>query len=266
MPEQISRPPQIEVLKPEEAPLPMSGDSIIANPDVAYDTSVIVPLSIEEVWSGRLGITRMGPLDENGAGLPTPPRLDKYFRGEKIRGFRSLPDDAPIPRQLEVGDSMPDGHKDDRAVLVERDDEARSMVFDMQWTPKPGKVDALHYTWQLWLTEGETPGTTILTARTRMENISHPEIWAKYAPRADQMAMRVIAEGITRDDPAFEATGQRSPHRLRRAVIGGVAAAVAARQVSKHSDHRAIRVVTPIAGAAIGAVVGTKTASKKRTG
>lgn len=260
MPEQINQPHQ-----PEEDYAPMSGDSIIEHPDVSYDTRVIVPLSVEEVWSGRLGITRMGPLDENGAGLPTPPRLDRYFRGGKISQFRSLPDDAPLPRQLEVGDSMPDGHKDDRALLVERDDEARSMVFDMQWTPKPGKQDALHYTWQLWLTEGETPGTTILTARTRMENIAHPEVWAKYAPRADQMAMRVIAEGITRDDVAFETTGQRSPHRLRRAVVGGVAGAVATRQVSKHSGHRAVRVVAPIAGATIGAVVGIKTASKKRT-
>ena len=233
----------------------MSGDYIIEHPDVELNTSVVVPRPPQEVWAGRLGITRMGPIGEGGAGVPIPPRLDKYLVGKKLREFRSLPDDAPLPRQLQVGDSVPDGHKDDRAVVVERDDEARSILFDMQWSPRKGK-EGLHYTWQLLAEEGENPGTTNLTARTRMENVKHPELWARFGPSIDRSAMKLISEGITREEP----NTAESKQKLRRQILGGLVGGLVARELTRGSSSKAAKRAAPI----IGAVVGSALASQSK--
>ncbi len=252
---------KIEILPQasESSSAPMSGDYIIEHPEAAWDTTVIVPVSPEEVWSGRLGITRMGPLSEGGAGVPLPPRLDKYLPGGKLKDFRSLPDDAPMPRELHVGDSVPDGHKDDRAVVVERDDGARTIVFDMQWSPK-GEQPGLHYTWQLQVEEGSASGTTNLTARTRMEHLKRPELWAKFGPGIDRSAMKLISEGIARDESVSGISERRQ--RARRIIAGGAAGGLVARELSKGSPSKAVRLAAPIAGAVIGAAVGSRTKPK----
>lgn len=189
--------PNIEILNPEEASLPMSGDSIIANPDVSYDTAIIVPTSVDEAWSGRFGITRMGMVGEGFAGPLLPQRLDPIMPEQ----FRSLPANAPEPKRLQVGDTMPDGHRDDRAKVVELDDEEMTMVFETKWTSKTEKP-ALHYTWQLTVRAGAEDNTAVILARTRMENVKHSRVGQAIFPRADRYAMRMIGEGVSRDDTA----------------------------------------------------------------
>ena len=120
-----------EVGKREAAEVPMSGDSIIEKPDVAWDTTIVVPRGLEEVWSGQFGLTRVGLVDEGGHGMGFPQKLDPVLP----KKFRSLPDGAPLPYQLRIGDSVPDGHKDDRAIVREIDYEGseRAIVFETRW-------------------------------------------------------------------------------------------------------------------------------------
>lgn len=247
---------KIEIIpQPETRVTGMSGDHIIEHPQVAWDTTVTVPATPEEVWSGRLGVTRMGPLSEGGAGVPLPPRLDKYLWGGKLADFRSLPNDAPLPRQLQVGDSVPDGHKDDRAIVTERDDEARTVVFDMQWSSK-GEKPGLHYTWQLQVQEGDVPGTTNLTARTRMENLKRPDLWTKLGPGMDRSAMKLISEGIARDEESAHDFAEREL-KTRRMIAGAVGGGLVARELTRKSSSKTIKVVAPVIGAAVGAAVGS---------
>ena len=197
MSEQATQQPQIEVLKTERPPQPMSGDSIIANPDIAYDTAIVLPVSPDEAWAGRFGITRMGAVTEGYAGPLLPARFDQILPEH----MRSLPADAPEPKRLKVGDSIPDGHKDDRATVVQLDEEARTMVLDMQWTSKNHKP-GLHYTWQLTVEPGESDNTAMVVARTRMENIKHNRAGQLVFPYIDRYAMKIVGEAISRDDSA----------------------------------------------------------------
>lgn len=180
----------------QEALAPMSGDGIIPQPDAAWDTTIVVQKPLDEAWSGRFGITRMGAVGEGYAGLLLPQRLDPLLPEH----LRSLPKDATHePKRLQVGDTIPDSHKDDRSEVVELDDDHRTIVFETRWKSENSKP-GLHYTWQVTARPGETEGTTELIARTRMENLKRPALGRLLWPRIDRFAMKFIGEGISRDD------------------------------------------------------------------
>lgn len=209
----------------EDVP-PMSGDAIIANPDLAWDTTVVVPKTPDEAWAGRYGIIPMGSVEDGLAGPLLPQRFDPVLPPH----MRSLAVDAPEPRRLRIGDTVPDGKPGSVGTVVELDDERKTMVIDTQWPSKKGRP-GLRYTWQLTVGPGMEDGTSLVTARTRMEHVTHKAI-GKMWPAADRYAMRLVAEGVGRDDWAPEAT----PTLQRK--IGAYAIGTAGRVMDRRRANR----------------------------
>lgn len=203
----------------------MSGDVIIPNPDLAWDTSVVVSKPPDQAWAGRYGIIRMGSVQDGLAGPLLPQRFDPVLPLH----MRSLAADAPEPRRLQVGDMVPDGYPGSVGTVVELDDELRTMVIDTQWPSKKDRP-GLHYTWQLTVEPGTEDDSSILVARTRMEHVTHKTV-GRLWPRVDRYAMRLVAEGVSRDDLA-----PTSPPTLGRKL--GAFAIIAAGKVM---DRRRFR-------------------------
>jgi hypothetical protein len=141
--------------------------------------------------------------------------------------------------------------------VVQLDDAAKTIVFETQYAEKDGKP-GLHYTWQLSLEAADTPGTTNLTARTRMENVKRTDLTTKLAPTADRIAMKIVGAGLMRDDTAPRNTERRGRHMAAAAAVGGLAA----RRLTKESSNKAVRIIAPALGAAIGATIGSQTVRK----
>ena len=193
----------------------MSGDIIIPHPDLAWDTPVETSRTPDEAWAGRYGVTRIGSIEDGLAGPLLPQRFDPVLPPH----MRSLAADAPEPRRLQVGDTVPDRYPGSVGTVVEIDDEQRTMVIDTQWPSKNGKP-GLHYTWQLTVRQGVGDnGTSTIVARTRMENVTHKTV-GRIWPKVDAYAMRLIAEGVGRDDLA-----PRAPSSLRQKFGARVIAA-----------------------------------------
>lgn len=173
--------------------LPMSGDQIIQNPDVAYDTTVTLPIDAVRAWSGRFGITRMGEVGNGYAGPLLPQRYDPILNEE----LRSLPADAEEPKRLSVGDEITDGKGPVR--VLEIDDENQIILFESIY-PSEGGKEPMHYTWQIKVSEGDEPNSAVVFSRTRMENLQHPKLGRFLWPKVDKTAMKILGEGIARDD------------------------------------------------------------------
>lgn len=218
--------PETQQAPIQEVVTPMSGDTIIPEPDLAWDTPVAVPKSPEEAWSGRYGITRMGSVEDGLAGPLLPQRFDPVIPPH----MRSLAADAPEPRQLQVGDTIPDGYPGSVGTVVEINDELKTMVVDTWWPSKKGKP-GLHYTWQLTVEPGADADTSTIIARTRMENVAHKAA-GKLWPTVDRYAMRLIAEGVGRDDAA-----PKAPLTLRQ-KLGSNALAAAGKVRDKRAALR----------------------------
>lgn len=204
----------------------MSGDTIIPSPDLAWDTPVVVSKTAEEAWAGRYGITRMGSTQDGLAGPLLPRRFDPVLPPH----MRSLAVDAPEPRRLQVGDTIPDGYPNSVGTVIELDDERRTMVIDTLWPSKKGRP-GLHYTWQLTVEPGAEEGTSVIVARTRMENVVHTTV-GRLWPKVDTYAMRLIAEGVSRDDLAPTA-----PATLRQ-KLGAYAVTATGRILDRRREKR----------------------------
>ncbi len=202
----------------------MSGDAIIAEPDLVWDTTLPVAKPPDEAWAGRYGITRMGSVQDGLAGPLLPRRFDPVLPPH----MRSLAKDAPAPRRLRLGDMVPDGKPGSIGTVVELDDERRTMVIDTQWPSKHDKP-GLRYTWQLNVIPYKD-NTSLLVARTRMVHVAHKTV-GRVWPLADWYAMRLIAEGVERDDLAPEA-----PPTLCR-KLGAYAMVVAGQLLDKRRDR-----------------------------
>lgn len=205
----------------------MTGDAIISNPDLAWDTPVVVTKTPDEAWAGRYGITRMGSVEDGLAGPLLPQRFDPVLPPH----MRSLVADAAEPRRLQVGDTVPDGYPGSVGTVVELDDEQKTMVIDTIWPSKKGKP-GLHYTWQLTVEPGAEEGTSTILARTRMEHVAHKTV-GKLWPSVDRYAMRLIVEGVSRDDQA-----PQTPATLRQ-KLGTRAIAAAGRIKDRRLEKRA---------------------------
>lgn len=204
----------------------MSGDGIIADPDLAWDTSVVVSRSPDKAWAGRYGITRMGSVEDGLAGPLLPQRFDPVLPPH----MRSLAADAPEPRRLQIGDTVPDGKPGSVGTVVELDDGRKTIVIDTQWPSNKGRP-GLRYTWQLTVEPGVEDDTSVIVARTRMVGVAHKSV-GKIWPIADKYAMRLIAEGVGRDDLAPQA-----PLTLRQR-LGARAMAAVGRRMDRRRDKR----------------------------
>lgn len=206
---------------------PMSGDHIIPNPDVAYDTVVTLPIDAERAWSGRFGVTRMGEVGKGYAGLLLPQRFDPILNED----LRSLPVGADEPRRLAVGDVITDGKGDVR--VVEIDEDTSTILFESVYAPGAGQNKPMHYTWQIRVGAGEAEGTTVMTSRTRMEGLKYPRIGRLLWPKVDTFASRILAEGIARDD------ADTSKPPLRRIIgIKALAAAGKVRDLKRKRSRK----------------------------
>lgn len=237
----------------------MSGDDIIVNPEVAWDTTIVVPKPLDEVWEGRYGVSRMGAVDEGYAALALPRRYDPMLS----KKLRSLPVGGPLPKQLVEGDAIPDGHGSDRAVVryINSEGPEKSVVFETEWTKKDG-TKGLHYVWEVSAKEGDSPDQTIVTTRTYMENLKHPRAAALFGPSIDRFAMKLVGEGLARDDTDPSTTlGWRQ--KYGKSAVAAVAAGLASRELTKRSHSNAVRFVAPAVGAIAGAAIAYR-ASRNR--
>jgi|GEM_PF-3463675 len=183
-----------DVPRETDTSLLMSGDLIIQNPEVAYDTVVDLRVSADKAWSGRFGVTRMGEVADGYAGLLLPQIYDPILR----ENLRSLPEGADEPKQLEVGDVITDGKGD--VQVVEIDDETRTILFESVYSPQSDGKKPMHYTWQIRIEKGVDGGPPTMLSRTRMEDLKNPRAGKFLWPRVDKMAVKILAEGIARDD------------------------------------------------------------------
>lgn len=157
----------------------------------------------------------MGSVEDGLAGPLLPQRFDPVLPPH----MRSLVTGAPEPRRLRIGDTVPDGYPGSVGTLVGLDDERRTMVIDTWWPSKKG-TPGLHYTWELTVEPGAENDTSTLIAKTRMEHVVHKRVGKKLWPLIDRYAMRLIAEGVSRDDLA-----PKAPPTLRQQLGTRVIAA-----------------------------------------
>lgn len=172
----------------------MSGDTIIQNPDVAYDTLINVPITPELAWSGRFGVARMGEVGKGYAGLLLPQMYDPILRDD----LKSLPVGADEPKRLVVGDVITDG-KGDVAVL-EIDEQTRTILFESVYFSESEGSKPMHYTWQIRIGNGIEGKSATMLSRTRMADLKNPRLGKFLWPKVDRIAMKILAEGIARDD------------------------------------------------------------------
>lgn len=174
--------------------LKMSGDHIIENPDVAYDTTVSLAVPPQQAWSGRFGVTRMGEVENGYAGLLLPQMYDPILRED----LRSLPVGADEPKRLTVGDVITDGKGNVK--VLEIDDETKTILFESVYDFESASAKPMHYTWQIRICEGNDSNSALMLARTRMEHLKNPRLGRFIWPRVDKIASKVLAKGIERDD------------------------------------------------------------------
>ncbi|HEX5798456.1 MAG TPA: hypothetical protein VFX79_03815, partial [Candidatus Saccharimonadales bacterium] len=86
---------------PEAAP-ELSGDRLVPQPEAAWDTSVTVDGSPEQVW---MWLSRIGFQSEGGAGYVMPKNVDRLLR----KRYRSSHGDIEDVRQVQVGEELKDG-------------------------------------------------------------------------------------------------------------------------------------------------------------
>jgi hypothetical protein len=134
----------------------------------------------------------MGEVRDGYAGLLLPPKYDPILNEE----FRSLPVDAAEPKRLEVGDVITDGKGN--VQVMEIDEDTRTILFESVYSSENGKP--MHYTWQIKIEEGSDGNSSDITSRTRMENLKHPKVGRVLWPKIDRHAMKILGEGIARDD------------------------------------------------------------------
>lgn len=193
-----------------------SGDHLIEKPDVEWVLATEFPVSVDELWEGPKGITRIGPSDEGYAGYMLPSRLSGLVEGTKFSYL--LPpaaerDQAIMPKQLEVGASITDGNGSEKLTVVEFDNNSRKMTFEAKWYEVADRPD-LHYTWEVHALEGDQPNTSQLLTRMRIAGLEHPRLWEKAGPAADRLTMSLVREGMT---------GERTPLLSRNQKIGAAA-------------------------------------------
>lgn len=188
---EISKNRQVTLPKESES-LQMSGDQIIQNPDTAYDTVITIPIDPERAWSGRFGITRMGEVGNGYAGLLLPQMYDPILNED----LRSLPVGADEPKRLAVGDTIIDGKGDVK--VVEIDEDTKTILFESAYSSENGIP--MHYTWQIRVIEGGGENSSSIISRTRMENLKYPKFGKFLWPKIDKHAMKIMGEGIARDD------------------------------------------------------------------
>jgi hypothetical protein len=211
----------------EQSPQPdtfsLSGDDIIQSGEglVAYETQIHIGGSVDQVWSL---VSRWGLPQDKAAGLYLSPSTERLLP----KKYRSLATHEEILQveQLQPGDSVTDGPKGHKALVLEHTDEGlgepKTLLLESDQWP-----NGWHYTYQFYAAPGEAPDTTILLARTRWEGAKNPERTSKYAAAADAWFMRQMKKGIEERlmPQSVEARKSRKPTII--AAMAGVAVGAA---------------------------------------
>lgn len=210
-----------------------SGDHLIENPDAEWILATEFPISVDDLWAGPRGITRIGPSDEGYAGYMLPPRLHRLVEGTKFAYLlppptpETLEEQQPelIPRQLEVGASITDGNGDEKLTVVDFNDSAKHMTFEAVWHKDDPEKHDLHYSWEIHALEDiDNPGSSVLLTKMRITGLKHPKLLEKAGPTADVITMNLVREGMT---------GQRAPILSARQKLGAAALAMGLGVVTK---------------------------------
>lgn len=211
-----------------EAAPELSGDSIITRPDAAWDTSITVDGTPEEVWKW---LSRIGLSSEGGAGYAMPNSVDRLLKER----YRSMHGNIDGIRQVQVGDELKDG-PNSVARVVEIDDsgEQKTMVLDAKWPMRKNGRPGIHYSWQV-VVEPNSLGSTDVLARTRMADLKNPRLMRLIGPPSDRWAMGLMRRGLNERLNADGSHKTGAPKRLYAAAlgIGGLAAITAVRNRKK---------------------------------
>jgi hypothetical protein len=201
---------------PNQQPIDWRGDHLIEKPDVEWVLATDFPITVDELWDGHRGITRIGPSDEGYAGYMLPSRLSGLVEGTKLGYLLPPPaeeDSTILPKQLEVGASIKDGNGSEKLTVVELDKDTKQMTFEAKWYETADRP-VLHYTWEVHAVEGDRPNTSQLLTRMRIAGLEHPKLWEKAGPAADRLTMSLVREGMT---------GERTPILNRNQKLGAAA-------------------------------------------
>lgn len=176
-----------------------TGDSLIDNPDAEWILSTDFPVSKDELWSGRMGITRIGPGNEGYAGYLLPENLHQMVKDSKLDYVLPADDkkDSPeLPRQLKVGDSIKDGNGSEKATVIILDDDTKHMLLESKWYEDTDRKP-MHYTWEVFAVDGDEINSSKLITKMRMNGMKYPKTWQKIGPLADRLVMELARHTIT---------------------------------------------------------------------
>lgn len=213
----------------KEAAPELSGDSLISRPDAAWDTSIKVDGSPEEVWKW---LSRIGLKSEGGAGYAMPRSVDRMLP-ERHRSMHGNIDDV---RQVQVGDELKDGPNSVAQVVeIDSSGETKTMVLDARWPERKSGKPGMRYSWQVVVEPNPKGGTDVL-ARTRMAGLKNSKLMTRIGPPSDRWAMGLLRRGLNeRLDPKAGSSKEDRVKNLKKLSIvavgiGGLAAIAATRR------------------------------------
>ncbi len=126
----------------------MPGDEFVAQPQILTNHAITIKASSEEVWPW---LTQMG---WHLGGWYTPEWVDQLLFPQNWRSLDHL--DPALLRNLEVGDTIPDGPADTAEFVVVEVDAPHALVLRSTthlpptWQEKLGAE--IDWTWSFWLT------------------------------------------------------------------------------------------------------------------
>jgi hypothetical protein len=222
-----------EATTPQGIPMPgeLADNPIIRSAEVAFATKTTIPgKSVDEVWAGNIGLTYMGDVSSQRAGVLFPKWLDPVL----MEDLRSRPPGDPASAQLKPGSEILDGHGEDKTKIIYLDLETRTLAFEAKWPGKKGRK-GLQYVWLAHARKRANPSTVEILTASYLKDSRRPRLAAKLGPIADRLAMGLMAERLSSDDTDPE-TEQK--HTIGRLAVAGVAAGLKTyRSLRKNSGH-----------------------------
>ncbi len=210
-------------------------DSLIEKPDAEWSIVTGFPMSVDDLWAGPKGITRIGPANEGYAGYMLPEGLHRFFKNSKFSYLLPPSTDGQVtepPKQLEVGSTITDGDGGEELTVVKLNNEAKYMTFEANWNSKKDGKPGLHYTWDIHALPTDDPNSSQLATRMRIAGVSHPGLLRSAGPLADRLTMHLVRKGMTGENLITES----SRRRLGKAATLGagiLAAAVVKRGIGR---------------------------------